>query len=86
MTREVLPVLALVTGVGPLMSQTRPTLEGALQGRTSRGNIEAMLKLDPGVSREDLFEAMRGHVVAAGELVGTFTAPSTPSSRRGKST
>jgi len=75
MTRALLPVLALVTGVGPLMSQTRPAL---LRRGVSRTRIQS------GRQREDLLEAMRGHVVAAGELVGTFTAPSTPSSRRGK--
>jgi Raf kinase inhibitor-like YbhB/YbcL family protein len=72
--------------------------EGALQGRTSRGNIgyfgprppkpdpphhyyvqvfalDAMLPLDPGASREALLRAMDGHVVAAGQIVGTFKAP-----------
>jgi Raf kinase inhibitor-like YbhB/YbcL family protein len=37
--------------------------------------LDEMLALDPGVGREALLEAMRGHVVAAGELVGTFKAP-----------
>jgi Raf kinase inhibitor-like YbhB/YbcL family protein len=73
-------------------------LDGALQGRTSRGNIgyfgprppktdpphhyhfqlfalDVMLPLDPGVSREQLLHAMESHVLAAGELVGTFKAP-----------
>jgi Raf kinase inhibitor-like YbhB/YbcL family protein len=73
-------------------------LGGALQGRTSKGNIgyfgprpakadpphhyhfqlfalDATLPLDPGASREQVLEAMKGHVVAAGQLVGTFKAP-----------
>jgi Raf kinase inhibitor-like YbhB/YbcL family protein len=73
-------------------------LGGALQGRTSRGNIgyfgprppradpphhyhfqlfalDAMLALDPALNREQLLKAMTGHVLAAGELIGTFKAP-----------
>jgi Raf kinase inhibitor-like YbhB/YbcL family protein len=72
--------------------------EGALQGRTSRGNIgyfgprppktdsphhyylqvfalDAMLPLDPGATRDALLRAMDGHVVAAGQIMGTFKAP-----------
>jgi Raf kinase inhibitor-like YbhB/YbcL family protein len=72
--------------------------EGALQGRTSKGNVgyfgprppkldpphhyhfevfalDTMLTLDPSVPRDVLLTAMTGHVLAAGELVGTFKAP-----------
>jgi Raf kinase inhibitor-like YbhB/YbcL family protein len=34
--------------------------------------LDRELDLEPGVSREEVLEAMRGHVLAAGELVGTF--------------
>jgi phosphatidylethanolamine-binding protein (PEBP) family uncharacterized protein len=34
-----------------------------------------MLPLDPGASREEVLKAMEGHVLAAGELVGSFRAP-----------
>jgi Raf kinase inhibitor-like YbhB/YbcL family protein len=73
-------------------------LKGALQGRTSRGNVgyfgprpskadpphhyhfqifalDAMLPLGPSVGRDVLLNAMTGHVLAAGDLVGTFKAP-----------
>jgi phosphatidylethanolamine-binding protein (PEBP) family uncharacterized protein len=31
------------------------------------------LGLEPGAKRDEVIEAMRGHVLAAGELVGTFS-------------
>jgi len=34
--------------------------------------LDATIGLDPGASRDDLEEAMEGHVVGAGELRGTF--------------
>lgn len=34
--------------------------------------LDTTLSLAPGVSRESLLDAMRGHVIARGELVGTF--------------
>ncbi len=37
--------------------------------------LDAVLTLDPNVSREQLLSAMAGHVVAGGEVVGTFAAP-----------
>ena len=39
--------------------------------------LDTVLTLDPAVDRTALVAAMRGHVVATGELVGTFEAPST---------
>src|SRR5262245_32492660 len=39
--------------------------------------LDIVLTLDPGVDRTALVSAMRGHVIATGELVGTFAAPST---------
>jgi Raf kinase inhibitor-like YbhB/YbcL family protein len=77
-----------------------PQLDGALQGRNSRGSIgyfgprppkgdpphhyhfqlfalDAALSLDPGATRAQILEAMKGHVVASGSLVGTFAAPPT---------
>jgi Raf kinase inhibitor-like YbhB/YbcL family protein len=34
--------------------------------------LDAMLDVPPGASRDDLLRAMSGHVLAAGELVGTY--------------
>lgn len=86
----------LPQAVSPLPRLT--SYGGALQGRTSRGNIgyfgprpptadpahhyhfqvfalDATLKLDPGATADQVRAAMRGHVLAAGEVVGTFKAP-----------
>lgn len=88
------------------LDEAMPTLPrladlGALQGRTSRGNIgyfgprppredtphhyhfqvfalDTTLTLDPAATAEQVIEVMRGHVVAAGTLVGTFDAPEPP--------
>jgi Raf kinase inhibitor-like YbhB/YbcL family protein len=38
--------------------------------------LDAPLALDPNVSRERLLAAMAGHVVAGGETIGLFAAPS----------
>lgn len=37
--------------------------------------LDTMLTLPAGADRSSLLDAMRGHVLAAGELVGTFKAP-----------
>jgi Raf kinase inhibitor-like YbhB/YbcL family protein len=37
--------------------------------------LDTTLTLDPNASRAKVLDAMKGHVVAAGELVGTFKAP-----------
>lgn len=40
--------------------------------------LDATLPLDPGANREALLQAMRGHVVAKGRLIGTFAQPAPP--------
>jgi phosphatidylethanolamine-binding protein (PEBP) family uncharacterized protein len=37
----------------------------------------ASLGIDPGATRDELLAAMEGHVLAAGELVGTFETAGT---------
>jgi Raf kinase inhibitor-like YbhB/YbcL family protein len=37
--------------------------------------LDSALGLDPNASRAKVLDAMKGHVVASGELVGTFKAP-----------
>jgi Raf kinase inhibitor-like YbhB/YbcL family protein len=37
--------------------------------------IDMMLPLDPGATPEQVLSAMKGRVVAAGEVIGTFEAP-----------
>jgi Raf kinase inhibitor-like YbhB/YbcL family protein len=37
--------------------------------------LDVMLSLDPGAPREAVVSAMRGHVLARGDLVGTFVRP-----------
>jgi Raf kinase inhibitor-like YbhB/YbcL family protein len=37
--------------------------------------LDAALDLDPNASRAKVLDAMKGHVLASGELVGTFKAP-----------
>jgi Raf kinase inhibitor-like YbhB/YbcL family protein len=36
--------------------------------------LDAMLSLDPGVDRARLLSALKGHVLAAGQLIGTYQA------------
>jgi Raf kinase inhibitor-like YbhB/YbcL family protein len=37
--------------------------------------LDTMLSVEPGLDREALLKAMTGHVLASGEVVGTFAAP-----------
>jgi phosphatidylethanolamine-binding protein (PEBP) family uncharacterized protein len=37
--------------------------------------VDIMLSLDPGATATAVLTAMKGHVVARGELVGLFRAP-----------
>lgn len=37
--------------------------------------LDRRLDLPPGASRAEVLDAMRGHVLAAGELVGTYEEP-----------
>jgi Raf kinase inhibitor-like YbhB/YbcL family protein len=39
--------------------------------------LDTELKLDPGKDRGALLEAIEGHVLASGEIVGTFEKPQT---------
>jgi Raf kinase inhibitor-like YbhB/YbcL family protein len=34
--------------------------------------LDAMLRLQPGISRQELLEAMQGHILAEGVLMGTY--------------
>jgi Raf kinase inhibitor-like YbhB/YbcL family protein len=93
-----LPAATASVREGLSSSPRLPELGGALQGRTSRGNIgyfgprpptgdpahryhfqifalDTALALQPGASRDEVLGAMKGHVLAAGRLVGTFKAP-----------
>jgi Raf kinase inhibitor-like YbhB/YbcL family protein len=40
--------------------------------------LDQMLDLRAGANREDLIKAMRGHVLAKGELIGVFKRPERP--------
>ena len=40
--------------------------------------LDQMLALRAGANREDLVKAMRGHVLAKGELIGLFQRPDRP--------
>jgi len=37
--------------------------------------LDTMLDVEPGADRDTLLQAMRGHVLGAGRLVGTYAAP-----------
>ena len=43
--------------------------------------LDTMLDLHAGANRDDLVNAMRGHVLAKGELVGLFKRPDHPAKR-----
>ncbi|EMD83449.1 YbhB/YbcL family Raf kinase inhibitor-like protein [Pacificimonas flava] len=40
--------------------------------------LDTVLDIVPGSNREDLLAAMEGHVLASGELVGTYAQPQPP--------
>jgi Raf kinase inhibitor-like YbhB/YbcL family protein len=35
--------------------------------------LDTLLDLEPGISKGELLTAMEGHILARGELIGTFT-------------
>jgi phosphatidylethanolamine-binding protein (PEBP) family uncharacterized protein len=46
-----------------------------VQLMVAKAALDTVLKLDPGADREAVLAAMNGHVLARGEVVGTFQPP-----------
>lgn len=93
-----LPATARSVSAAVPHEESPRNLEGALQGRSSKGSIgyfgphpptndpphhyhfelfclDAPLDLTAGANRNEVLTAMSGHVLAKGEVIGTYQAP-----------